>query len=599
MAGYPLGEPTTLPKPSLTIAAQDVEILKSLLSLSVYKDSSDDKKYYYVPPFRVLPYDQGAASLQAHTVKADNVFQADSIMKRMQSEALVPESVMNDPVLASKRDDFIWATQRLKKQEEKYEEKMEKIEEFIAETEEKLEKAEAEQNERLTKFYQKKLEEKKNDIIEKTEGIKRDREEYQAKKNEFDLYSLQVIEKWNRQKLFQVTTYLASAGRSIDLKNYPETEDLISAINNAIDELKRSNGGFLSMNIYSGFTEKQLNEIRLLKTKYWPDINLSLMAANDLTFIPLAQLENAKNGVRENTMFKEVNGSGGYHGATVNFDLTIDGAASLSMNLGPFVLPVGIKAVIREKIAPFHGKVMCDFTNYIKTKGRADVVDGWWFFDKDITNNIKTNSDSSGACEIEVFKGDPESAHFFALEKIKEGLEKKFIRQTQLSQNEAKAFHQSVMSELEVRKFEASLDDKKDDSNWWATIVDTFTGRRIISSLGGGGQSYWHTSKYDTGRAEDLKFEEIIDMPGLDEVRKQVPATLCLFYNAQKHAYDRCTRAQEEMAENVTAATVQAYASPECKDAKSIQECKKMREEKALELKPQQEEKVVDNHLHI
>src|SRR5687768_10520667 len=88
MAGFPLGNVTTLPPPEKEIDSQDIEIISSILSLAVYPDSQDRHLYYYVPPFRVLPYDQGAATMVAHTVKADNVFQADSIMKRMQSEAV-------------------------------------------------------------------------------------------------------------------------------------------------------------------------------------------------------------------------------------------------------------------------------------------------------------------------------------------------------------------------------------------------------------------------------------------------------------------------------------------------------------------------------
>lgn len=599
LAAYPMGNVVTLPVPIKKIELQDLDILKTILDVPLYPDSQDKNLFHYAPPFRVLPYKEGATSIIPNTIKAENVYKADTALNRMQSEEeQPPEHVMNDPGINSKREWINFQEKNLAELKLNLSNEIKEISSEIKRMRSKLEEATANENKKLIDYYEKAISERKAELATlKEEGDSKVKDETLKLENmriDLDKSIAKAVEEWRRRKLYPILTNLASAGSPIDTKLYPKNEDLIAAMNKALDELKRSNGGFLSMNIYSGFTDQQLKEIRLLKKKYWPELKLSLMMANDLQFTSLAQLENSRRGVRENTMFKEVRGSGGYHGATVNFDLTVDGATSLSTALGPFVLPVGINAVIREEVPAFRGNLNCDYTNGFNTQGRADVIDGWIFWDNDIRNSIRTTSNARGNCSIQVYEGDPQGAEYVALKEIENNLENHLIRQTKLSQREARHMQNSVLNQLGLRQIEANVEN---DNSWIKDISDM--GRTELAFRVIGSNSYWHTSKYNTGITESLNFNKSISHKGFGAVRKDMNATLCLFFNAEKRAYDRCTSAQEEKAENFMVATKDASTSTECKDAKTLNECMKNRLANAPELKPQKEEKAVDNYLEI
>lgn len=51
----------TLPDSFYPTILENQEIAKALASLQLFKDDKDENLYYYVPPFRILPYKEGAA----------------------------------------------------------------------------------------------------------------------------------------------------------------------------------------------------------------------------------------------------------------------------------------------------------------------------------------------------------------------------------------------------------------------------------------------------------------------------------------------------------------------------------------------------------
>lgn len=595
VVGYPLATTTTLPPPKKAFDKEDVSQLSTMLSMPIYQDSNNKNLYYYVPFFRVLQHDQGAASPLLNTVKIDNVFKAHQAMNRMQSvEETVPEHLLNDPLVLSRRKDVLDAEERLKKREEKTLERIEKYEDLIFEAEAQKNKASIQNDQRLVDAYQKSIENYTNVIVNKRKELAECTAEYNKIKSDFDNYTKSVVENWRMRRLYATVTNLASAGISIDIIKYNTTASLVRAINDALDELKKSIGGSLTMNIYSGFTEKQISEIRTLRTKYWPEVQFALMPANDLQFIPLTQVEDGKGKPRENAMFKTIRGSGGYHGGTVNFDLTVDGALGLSTKLEPFVLPVGVSAVIKDRVEAVKGHVTCKYNNDFWMKGRADVTDGWLIFDNDISNNIRTDTNSNGNCEVVVEKGDYESVQFEALKKIEQNFEKHFFRKTYLTQAEARAYYNNAVDNLDYHS------NKPRGQATWIKYLIPFVGKFLtVSTLSNTRQSYWHTSKYNTGNADQLSFSEKIDKAAVEAVRRDMPAIICLFYNAENNTYDRCTRVQEEKAEGSAVAMKKAATSPECINAETLYECMAKRTQKAIEFIPQKEEKVVDNLLYI
>ena len=86
----PKYQSTKLPFPNLKVLADvDEEMLKTVLALEVHQDSKEPTLYYYVPPFHIRQYLQGAASLMTHSEKLRYFAEAMRLMG--DRENLAPE----------------------------------------------------------------------------------------------------------------------------------------------------------------------------------------------------------------------------------------------------------------------------------------------------------------------------------------------------------------------------------------------------------------------------------------------------------------------------------------------------------------------------
>lgn len=241
---YPMGNTAHLPPPTKAFEKEDLPLLGTLLSMPIYPDSKIDKLYYYVPFFRVFQYDQGAGTLLLNSIKADNVFKADMAMNQMQSiEEVVPDHILNNPLVASKQKDVLDAEERLKRWEERILPRIEKYEDLISETENELKIALKEKDQELIEIYQKCIGDYRNTIAIKKQELSGYVEEFNKIKTNFDSYTKALVDTWknerSRKRLFNIVTHLASAGLTIDLTQYPTAEGLANAINKALDEIKK------------------------------------------------------------------------------------------------------------------------------------------------------------------------------------------------------------------------------------------------------------------------------------------------------------------------------------------------------------------------
>lgn len=587
--GIPSTTVTTLDAPPFDIVdRQDIPLLGTILGLSLYQDSEDSNVYYYVPPFRILQFDQGAAGMLLHTVKAENIYQADNLMKKMQSEELVPpEHIINGVVVVSKRDSLEQDFKRLEKYEERFFKESDRIKADIAQLELDI-KAAAENNKpELVAILNQKILDKDTKLVLEEEKIEKERQKFKNEKVAFDAYLADSVEKWRQEKmrtrLWPVVTYLASAGKSIPMSQYPNTEDLATVINSTIDELKQSYGGSLSMNIYSGFTEKQIHDITYLRDKYWPHVRIILMESEDLQFVSLAEVEDSDGHVRKNAMFKGMKGSGSYQGATINFDLTIDGATSLALALGPFIVPVGITANITEKMLPFEAEFRCNFADTIMPNINVIERNGKLIFStEDMVTGI--NDTKNSTCNVTMLKGDESSAHALALKELEKEFDNINVTKTKLSQNESKRYLTRVLKDFEQQK-----DKTKSIKKWQDYIPLIGTGADAVKILSGFNDDYWQTPASNLEKFNKLNFTKKISYHGHQMVRKSMPTSLCLFYNAKKKAYDRCTKALEEMAQNPMEATKLAKSSGSCEGFEKIKDCFDKRLAEAPELWPEDE----------
>ena len=78
-------------------------------------------------------------------------------------------------------------------------------------------------------------------------------------------------------------------------------------------------------------------------------------------------------------MFITAKGSGDYLGAAITLPISISGSFGLAEHLGPFVLPVGIKATLRQIYEPADAILHCDFSSGFDIYARSDVRDGYFW----------------------------------------------------------------------------------------------------------------------------------------------------------------------------------------------------------------------------
>jgi hypothetical protein len=591
--GIPYPTVTTLdaPPPGM-IDPKDFPLLGTILGLSLYQDSEDSNVYYYVPPFRILQFDQGAAGMLLHTVKAENIYQADNLMKKMQSEELVPpEHIVNGPVVALKRESLERDIEYIEKTKERFENEIKEINNEIKELKQNLALAVKEDQKNLIEHFRESLAGRQEELFvlksQASEIIEKEEQQIYESECKLKSYIADSVEKWRQEKmrtrLWPVVTYLASAGKSIPMSQYPNTEDLATVINSTIDELKQSYGGSLSVNIYSGFTEKQIHDITYLRDKYWPHVRIVLMESEDLQFVSLAEVEDSDGHVRKNAMFKGMKGSGSYQGATINFDLTIDGATSLALALGPFIVPVGITANITEKMLPFEAEFRCNFADTIMPNINVIERNGKLIFStEDMVTGI--NDTKNSTCNVTMLKGDESSAHALALKELEKEFDNINVTKTKLSQNESKRYLTRVLKDFEQQK-----DKTKSIKKWQDYIPLIGTGADAVKILSGFNDDYWQTPASNLEKFNKLNFTKKISYHGHQMVRKSMPTSLCLFYNAKKKAYDRCTKALEEMAQNPVEATKLAKSSGSCEGFEKIKDCFDKRLAEAPELWPEDE----------
>jgi len=235
-------------------------------------------------------------------------------------------------------------------------------------------------------------------------------------------------------------------------------------------------------------------------------------------------------------------------------------------------LPVAIKGTRRHKAYPFEAKLTCDFSSGFAVKGRADIRDGLIIYDNDITNNIKTEDVSDGACKLEVISGDQTSAEIVAMKEIASQLEKIHVYRTNLSQQEKTRYFDGVLNDLNRNRRSNSRQEK-------ISYVYNRHGLRVavIETISRAADFHWHTNIQDVSNISNLKFSKHIKLEGDTNITRDIGINLCLVYNPAHKAYDRCTDLEEASANNMQKAMQEAQNFPGCESAASPMDCGQIR----------------------
>ncbi len=545
-----------LPK-NINIQSQEhKDIAKALLSLQLYEDSKDKNIVYYVPPFRPYVFDQGSAGGLRNMRLVEHFDDCLEILNNLKNENYKKSPWFKERV--SYIDDQIKYTQQ----------RISDAESRIKYFQEKRLDIMLTGNQEAINYIDKLIEEKKFELKEKEIELSKKYEELYIKTQEFE-------EEHIISQIDLAAMYLRMAGGKFDLKTYNTTAELIAAFSDSLASADNSYVGFFSMSVYAGFTEEQLETLSKYKMLV-PDKKIVIMPATDFNFTALTDTAKENNQVKSVKMFGDAKGAGDYTGANITFDLTVAGARALGMYLEPFIVPIAINAATNFQMEPFEAVLKCDFSAGYSVKGRSDIKDGLVIFDNDLTNQIRTHDESRGACNVEMISGDRNSAHLTALQELEKVYEGVRLRRTTLSEQQKNQYYTGIVSDLTNKQHEERKDESSSISLIYAYANLGIEGL-AVQALSEASNFYWHTRIEDVENLSTVKFEKRIKLQGHETLRQDWPTNICLYYNINKRAYDRCTKNGEHEAQGVVEASDKALNSSSCtKEDKSL-ECGKKR----------------------
>lgn len=538
----PKYERITLPFPD-KMDESDKALAQEVLKLEVYQDSKDSNQYYYVPPFHIRQYRKGAGSPMLHV---NNVKSYTAAKNELEELSRYAETYSLKEI------------QRLEEQKN--------IDNgHVTDALEKIEEATILGNQPLIDMRKKQLE--RRELILEQSSKKLAQAEAIIDKGQTLLPAGLGRGFYERAML-----KIAGTGFSLNLSASESADVLSVEIRKALGELSASYGGNIGVNAYGGFTKAQLDALVAYKSKYMPQIRVSILPVEKLSFFPLTEWQNGTKTA--SLMVKQINGAGDYLGSAIIIDTTIAGAVGFAEHLGPFVLPIAIKATLKQQIEAVEAILHCDFSNGFSVKGRADVKDGLVIFDNDVTNTIKGKDENIGACNLEHISGNIKSAEYAGLQKIEEQFEAMRIKRVALSRDEKEAYLKGVMADIDNNR-------RKEEPHYTRTIR-RFNGfgweEVLIEGLTRAADFHWHTNIQDISNISTVKFDKKISLKGYEVIEKDLPVNLCLVFNSARNAYDRCVDVEEDDAKNMSDSMQKVQQSEICKNTTDPFECGRKRD---------------------
>lgn len=534
----PSYERTNLPLPT-NPDEQDKAMIQEVIKLEVYKDSEDPDQYYFVPPFHVRQYQRGAAGMMLHKHNIVNFAAAKKEMVERSKYSLA------------------FSLQKIVE-----------IQSEIKESEEKILSAAEKLAEALEKGNKDVIALRQEILGMLAAGKEKSEEKLNNAQETMRNGGTLLFPGLGRGYFERALVHLASMGASMEHTASEDPDTLSTALNGKLHELSGSYGGFLSVNVYAGFTRVRLEALTSYRMKYFPNLKVSLLPIEKLEFFSLTEFQ--KDSENTNTISKllsQVKGSGDYLGAAVVIDTTIAGSEGLAKHLAPFVLPVGIKASFKQKLLPAEAELKCDFSNGFQVRGDAHVRDGLVVYDNDIINRINTNDHNQGACNIKHISGDPKSAHWAALQALEQKYEDLKFKRTELSKTEKDAYYKGVLEDINSnRRTEdsrlVSIVKALNPLGWMDVVAQGLT---LASDF------HWHTNVQNVENLSSVKFTKKISIQGHQTAEHFFAPNFCLIYNTVLRAYDRCIEVDEDEAKTMSQAVTDASST--CEDDEDPFEC--------------------------
>jgi len=549
LSALPKYERTMLPFPD-RMDEGDQLMAQEVLQLQVYQDHEDENQYYFVPPFHVRQYTQGAAgmALQNHNVK-----QFAAANKEIKNRVRYLLEYDNGQIQSF---------------EKSVAETRSRVEIALQKLEDAIERG----NEVIIKIRERNLASEEDNLKKAIKDLDEAKERLHAQGT---LAPLSIRKGLNEQIVME----LAQAGINVPYDGNQDPGVSFIQLKDTIKDFASSYGGYLSANVYGGFTQGQVDALRAYKQKYMPHLKISLLPIEKLTFFSLTEWQNDPNAWSYSSkMFRNITGAGDYLGAAIVMDTTIAGSLGLAEHLQPFVLPVGIKARFKQAAEPTEAELTCDFSAGYSVQGRADVRDGLVIYDNDITNTISSSDFSNGACKLHYISGDRGSAQFKALEAMEQQFENIRIHRTILAHEEKTAYYKSLLEDIQKNRRQEEPKYRRIvrqlTAQGWSTVV--------VEGLTRAADFHWHTNIQDVNHVSEVKFTKHIYIAGSEMVERDLPTNFCLVFNSMTNAYDKCTTDEEKQALDMQRASRAVAQTPECANTVDPFECGKNRDQAGL-----------------
>lgn len=550
LLAIPMPDRTNLPFPH-ELSEEDEELIYEAMKLQVYPDSEDPNQYYYMPPLHFRQYAYGAANMTLHTYNVKRFAEAKTSFKEF----------------------FKYREQYNGIRIKELEAEVEKAKADLLVARKELNTAELSGNQGSIAVNREWVAEEKANFEKVSDKLQKAQEK--VANNEF-LMPAAFGRSYFDVAIFNISLMGASLGHT----SAESPEIVENAIYQKLGELGGSYGGFLSANVYGGFTRKQKDAILTYRKKFFPDIKISLLPIEHLSFVPLTDWQKNPDDkqAKLNSMFTNITGAGDYLGAALTMNMTISGAFGLAERLGPFIPPMGVSAVIREQLKPSEAELSCDFTKKFELFGSANVREDTVIYERTLSS-LKVQDDSDGACSLKIISGDVDSSYIKALTHLENKFEEIGLRRTTLSKSEKEDYLLEISNNKSIQPLSDPTENPQPFGPEFVTSgpVNPEHVPTIMKAMKDSTGFYWHMNSEDVNKLRELKFKTRVSVNGYEKVKRQLPVDLCLIFNQELLAYDRCQDEEEEKALPMVQSIANASSSQLCEDIGDPFACGKLR----------------------
>ena len=544
----------TLPDSFDPTILENQEIAKALASLQLFKDDKDENLYYYVPPFRILPYKEGAAGGLRNYQLIEDLETARKILDDVKNKVYEQEP---------------WFLGRLKDSLNH----IDYLKDNLKNTEERISFWELKLAEALLTDKKSFIDTCRQFIEDKTKQLALEKEAIKNATKELENYKLTLAQEHITSQIAFGSAYLRMAGGFFEAKLYTDAEELVEAFGDALATADNAYAGFFSMTIYAGFTKAELNALLKYK-KLVPQARIIIMPGSKFAFSSTTDVGIEKDQPKSIKMFSNSTGAGNYTGANIVFDLTAAGARALTLSLDPFIVPLKVSAETTFRLEPFHAELRCNFSNEFSSRGIASSKKGFLFFPDEVTNNISTTSVSNGGpCSLKHISGDPKSAEFEALKKTKAFFDRIQFQEVEMNEMDKRYHVEHVSRELERHQ----RNNESPSFNPISSYLRLGLGGALIEGLYKLSTRKRYMHYEDTHRLSSHSFNETIYLTKSETQRTDWGVRLCLKYDASVLAYMRCTEFDEKNAVSIIEATENALNKSVCEPGDKITDCRNKR----------------------